>query len=48
VGSGTTLVAALREGRLGIGIDSESEYLNIASRRIEAEVSAPTLKGIKT
>jgi len=48
VGSGTTLLAALRERRRAVGIDSERKYLEIASRRIEAEIGAPTLEGIKT
>jgi len=46
VGSGTTIVAALREGRRCIGIDSAREYLEIASRRIETEIGVPTLKGL--
>jgi len=46
VGSGTTVVAALREGRRSIGIDTEREYLELAIRRIEAELSAPTLQGV--
>lgn len=38
-GSGTTGVAALRQGRTFIGIERESEYLDIARRRIEAETT---------
>ena len=38
VGSGTTVVAALAEGRRSIGIDSERRYLEIAKRRIEDQV----------
>lgn len=36
-GSGTTGVAALRHGRRFLGIDSSSEYLMIAQRRLENE-----------
>ena len=39
VGSGTTVVAALAEGRRAIGIDSEPDYLCIANKRIEHELA---------
>jgi site-specific DNA-methyltransferase (adenine-specific) len=35
VGSGSTLVACVQLGRNGIGCDNETEYLEIAKRRIE-------------
>jgi site-specific DNA-methyltransferase (adenine-specific) len=37
-GSGTTGVAALRAGRRYLGIDLESQYLDLTHRRIELEV----------
>lgn len=43
VGSGTTCVAALLNGRRSIGVDFEKKYLQIARRRIEAVVSQPSL-----
>ncbi len=48
VGSGTTIVAALREGRRCIGIDSESKYLEIADQRIRAQLGTPTLQTIES
>jgi DNA modification methylase len=42
-GSGTTLVAAARLGRCGIGIEREPRYFDIACRRIEAELSRAPL-----
>jgi site-specific DNA-methyltransferase (adenine-specific) len=36
MGSGTTGVAAAQEGRFFIGIERESEYLEIAKARIDA------------
>ena len=39
VGTGTTLVAAHREGARGIGIDMDPAYIAIARERLEAEVS---------
>ncbi len=41
LGTGTTLVAAEREGAKGIGIELDPAYLEIARARIEAERSAP-------
>lgn len=37
MGSGTTLVAAARLGRSGIGIEKEPEYFELACRRLDAE-----------
>jgi site-specific DNA-methyltransferase (adenine-specific) len=37
-GSGTTLEAALREGRRAIGIEMTSAYFDVACRRVEAAV----------
>lgn len=34
VGSGTTLIAAAKHGRLGIGIDIDSDYCALAAKRI--------------
>ncbi|MCP5026842.1 MAG: site-specific DNA-methyltransferase [Actinomycetia bacterium] len=36
-GSGSTLVAATRRGRIGVGYDLESEYVDLANHRIESE-----------
>ncbi len=38
VGSGTTVVAALRTGRVGVGYDNEPEYLDLAEQRLAAEI----------
>ena len=40
VGSGTTLVAANQTGRSGIGIDLDSEYIELASRRLSLAVNS--------
>jgi DNA modification methylase len=40
VGSGTTLVQAMRHGRDGIGFDIDPAYVDIATRRLEREVPA--------
>ena len=37
MGSGTTLISAMQNGRKGIGIDLEEEYCNLAEKRILAE-----------
>jgi len=37
LGSGTTVVAAERTGRRGVGYDLDAEYIDIATRRYEAE-----------
>lgn len=41
MGTGTTLVAAHREGGHGIGIDIDPHYVEIAEARLAAEPSAP-------
>lgn len=43
IGSGTTAIAALRTGRHFIGYDNKEEYVNLANKRINAEI-----KRIKT
>jgi site-specific DNA-methyltransferase (adenine-specific) len=40
LGSGTTAVAALRHGRRCIGIDQDTNYLELARRRVTAEAMA--------
>ena len=37
-GSGTTLVAAARTGRIGVGYDTDADYVDLAQRRLDAEV----------
>ena len=37
LGSGSTLVAALRSGRRGVGYDLEPEYIDLARERVERE-----------
>lgn len=39
-GSGSTLVAAARTGRRGVGYDTDPEYVEMANRRMEAPESA--------
>ena len=39
VGSGTTVVAALRTGRIGVGYDNEAEYLELAEQRLTEELA---------
>ena len=41
VGSGTTVVVANRLGRSGIGIDNNTEYLEIAKKRLLGLTSTP-------
>lgn len=38
VGSGTTVVAALRTGRIGVGYDNEPGYLELAEQRLAGEI----------
>ena len=37
-GSGTTLVAAARAGRIGVGYDTDASYIELCQRRLDAEV----------
>ncbi len=39
-GSGTTIVAAARAGRIGVGYDTDAEYLKRAQERLEVEIEA--------
>ena len=43
MGSGTTCVAAIKERRQYIGIEKDEQYFEIAKKRIEQELSQPTL-----
>lgn len=45
-GSGTTGVVALAHGRNFIGIDNDSNFLDIARQRIEEQVHAPDLETV--
>ncbi len=38
VGSGTTVVAAARTGRIGVGFDTEPEYVELSEQRLAAEL----------
>ena len=38
MGSGTTLVAAVRTGRLPVGYDTDADYVELARRRVTAEI----------
>ncbi len=37
MGSGSTLVAAARRGRIGVGFDLDPDYVELANRRVESE-----------
>lgn len=41
LGSGTTLVAAARTGRRGVGYDTDKSYIRIARRRLASDEAAP-------
>lgn len=43
MGSGTTCVAAIKEKRQYIGIEKDEQFFEIAKKRIEQELSQPTL-----
>lgn len=43
MGSGSTIVAAIRENRQYIGIEKDEKYFDIANKRIEAETSQLSL-----
>lgn len=38
VGSGSTVVAAARTGRIGVGYDTDSDYIELAERRLRDEL----------
>ncbi len=38
VGSGTTVVAAARTGRIGVGFDTEPDYVELSEQRLAAEL----------
>jgi DNA modification methylase len=42
VGSGTTVVAAARTGRIGVGYDTDPQYVDLAERRLTAELGRKT------
>jgi DNA modification methylase len=42
-GSGTTMIAALRNGRNSIGIDIDKEYCRIIARNLKAEINDPSI-----
>jgi site-specific DNA-methyltransferase (adenine-specific) len=42
-GSGTTMIAALRNGRNSIGIDIDKEYCQMAARNLKAEINDPSI-----
>jgi site-specific DNA-methyltransferase (adenine-specific) len=46
MGSGTTIIAAIRTGRKAIGIEIDERYFAIAVARIERELSQPRLPGM--
>lgn len=41
VGSGSTIIAAVQEGRRGLGIDQSEHYIEISRRRIDDHCGAP-------
>jgi len=43
-GSGTTMIAALRNGRNSIGIDIDKEYCQMTARNLKAEISDSSSK----
>lgn len=47
-GSGTTLLAAHKLGRQGVGIEKESKYFDIACKRLEAAIAETPLFGEAT
>ena len=47
MGSGTTLVACQRLGKLGIGIELDENYFEIACRRVKQEYDNPPLFAIE-
>lgn len=47
IGSGTTAEAAIIEGRNFIGIEKSAEYVSLARKRVEAEISRPKQMGLQ-
>lgn len=45
MGSGTTLLAAARNGRMGVGFEQETDYFDLAVLRLEQESRTPSLFG---
>jgi site-specific DNA-methyltransferase (adenine-specific) len=43
-GSGTTMIAALRNGRNSIGIDIDKEYCRMTARYLKTEISDSSTK----
>ncbi len=43
-GSGTTMIAALRNGRNSIGIDIDKEYCRMTARNLKAEINDSSIK----
>jgi len=43
MGSGTTLIACHRLGRVGIGIEKETKYFDLSCQRLEAEMKQESL-----
>jgi len=43
LGSGTTLIAAYKENRIGIGVEIDKSYVNLAINRIEKVINQKTL-----
>lgn len=48
MGSGTTAVAAIREGRAFIGIEKEEKYVRLAQKRIQACSQIPLISPLTT
>jgi site-specific DNA-methyltransferase (adenine-specific) len=44
-GSGQTVIAAMRRGRRGIGVEQEADYVRLANRRISAAFPSPPPEG---
>ena len=43
MGSGTTIVACQKLGRIGIGIEIDEKYFDIACKRVEEAMRQPDL-----
>ena len=48
VGSGSTVVAAARTGRIGIGYDTDATYVELAQHRLDAEIERKSELDIAT